>query len=166
MCYREGTLLSLVTSLVISFAAVEYQSQNVKELMCCWTVKQNNDSSSLFWSACKSTANHSRVADSEIKYSTPTPTFPKFWTQLLNIERMKFGCQNEWKSWCREICFNKSFNRNCAISTGIPNLGVWFKRWSDWTSGVGQKSPTPSVVRNPTPHKNLRLRHRLRNPES
>jgi len=42
------------------------------------------------------------------------------------------------------------FNRN-------SNMGVWCKKWSDWTSGVGvrQKNPTPtpnpSVVRNPTP---------------
>jgi len=46
-------------------------------------------------------------------------------------------------------------------------------KWPTWTSGVGQKNPTPtpSVVRNstPTPTKNLRLltarlRLRLRNP--
>jgi len=34
--------------------------------------------------------------------------------------------------------FQKKF-----ISTGIPNLGVWCKKWSNWTSGVGQKNPTP-----------------------
>jgi len=58
-----------------------------------------------------------------------------------------------------EICFNKSLKRNCTISTGSPNLGVWCKKWSNWASGVGQKhpSPTPSVVRNLTPPKNLRL---------
>jgi len=27
----------------------------------------------------------------------------------------------------QEICFNKTFKRNCTISTGIPNLGVWCK---------------------------------------
>ena len=32
----------------------------------------------------------------------------------------------------KKLCFNKSFKRNCTISTGIP------KR-SDLTSGVGQK---------------------------
>jgi len=58
----------------------------------------------------------------------------------------------------QEICFNKSFKRNCTISTGIANLGVWCKKF-----GVGQKNltptPTPSVVRNPnaTPPENLRL---------
>ena len=33
------------------------------------------------------------------------------------------------------------------------------KKWSNWTSGVGQKNPTltTSVVRNPTPSRNLRL---------
>jgi len=58
-------------------------------------------------------------------------------------------------------CFNKSFKRNCTISTGSPNLRVWCKKWSNWTSGVGvgQKNPTPCVVRNPTPPKNLRLRN-------
>jgi len=28
-----------------------------------------------------------------------------------------------------------SFIRNSAISTGIPNLEVWCKKWSNWTSG-------------------------------
>jgi len=47
------------------------------------------------------------------------------------------------------------------FQTGIPNLGVWCKKWSNWTSGVGvgqtNPTPTPSVARNPTPPKNLRL---------
>ena len=61
----------------------------------------------------------------------------------------------------QEICLNKSFKRKCTISTGIPNLGVWCKIWSNWTCvvGVGQKNPTPNVVRNPTLPKNLRLRN-------
>jgi len=50
-------------------------------------------------------------------------------------------------------------SQETTISTGIPNLGVWFKKWSDWTSGVGQKNPTPNVVRNPIPSKNVRLRN-------
>jgi len=58
-------------------------------------------------------------------------------------------------------CFNKSFKGNCTILTGTPKLGVWCKKLSNWTSeiGVGQKNPTPtpSVVRNPIPPKNLRL---------
>jgi len=31
---------------------------------------------------------------------------------------------NQWKSWCtaRNLCFNKSFKRNCTISTGILKL--------------------------------------------
>jgi len=30
----------------------------------------------------------------------------------------------QWNSWytARILCFNKSFKRNCTISTGIPNL--------------------------------------------
>ena len=34
-----------------------------------------------------------------------------------------------------------SFKKNCTILTRIPNLGVWCKKWSNWTSGVraGQK---------------------------
>jgi len=39
----------------------------------------------------------------------------------------------------KSLCFNKSFERKCAISTGIPNLRVWWKNWSNWNSGVGQK---------------------------
>jgi len=29
---------------------------------------------------------------------------------------------NENRGAQQEICFNKSFKRNCTISTGIPNL--------------------------------------------
>jgi len=58
--------------------------------------------------------------------------------------------------------FQQSFKRNCT-STGIPNLGVWYKKWSNWTSGVEQKNPTPtpSVVRCPatTGPKTLQLRN-------
>ena len=45
----------------------------------------------------------------------------------------------QWKSWCtaRILCFNKTFIRNGTISTEIPNLRVWCKKWSNWTSGVG-----------------------------
>ena len=65
---------------------------------------------------------------------------------------MKFGCEiNGNRGAQQEICFNKSFKRNCTISTGIPNFGVWFKKWSNWTPGIGQK--------NPTPLKNFRLRN-------
>jgi len=47
---------------------------------------------------------------------------------------------NQWKSWYRsKFCFTKSFERYRIISTGIPSLGVWCKKWSNWTSGVGQK---------------------------
>jgi len=40
----------------------------------------------------------------------------------------------------QETCFNKSLKRNCTVSTGIPNLGVWCKKWSNWISEVGQKN--------------------------
>jgi len=45
------------------------------------------------------------------------------------------------------------FNKN-------PKLGVWCKKWPNWTFGVGQKNPTttPSVVRNPTPTPPKKLR--------
>jgi len=33
--------------------------------------------------------------------------------------------------------FKEIFKRNCTISTGIPNLGMWCKKWSCWISGVG-----------------------------
>jgi len=42
---------------------------------------------------------------------------------------------NENRGTQQEICFK----RNCSVSTGISNLGVWCKKWSNWTSGVGQK---------------------------
>jgi len=64
-------------------------------------------------------------------------------------------------STARNLCFNKSFKRNCTISTGIPKLGVSCEKWSNWTSsvGVGQKipTPTPSVVRKITPPRIFRL---------
>ena len=97
-----------------------------------------------------------RVAGSEVKY--PTQTFPKFPTppfrnfRLLNIKGMKFGCWNQWKSWCtaRNLCFNKIFKRSCTLSTGIPNWSVWFKKWSNWTPGIGveQKYPTLAPPKN------------------
>jgi len=27
---------------------------------------------------------------------------------------------------------------------GFPNLRMWCKKWSNWTSGVGQKNPIPT----------------------
>jgi len=102
---------------------------------------------------------YTRVAESEVKY--PTPTFQNFRRRLLNIKGMNFGYWNQWKSWytARNLWFNKSFKRNRTISTGIPNLGVSCKKWSNRPSGVGQKNPTPTprVVRNPTPSENLRI---------
>jgi len=75
-----------------------------------------------------------RVAESMVKYPTPTPTFPKFPTptfqnfqlRLLNTKGMKFGFYNHWESWCteRNICFNKFFKINCTILTGVPDVGM------------------------------------------
>jgi len=44
----------------------------------------------------------------------------------------------------QEICFNKSFRRNCTVSTRIPYLRVWFKKLSNWTSGFGHKTDSDS----------------------
>jgi len=34
--------------------------------------------------------------------------------------------------------FQQKFQKRiCVISTGIANLGVWCKKLSNWTSGVG-----------------------------
>jgi len=77
------------------------------------------------------------------------------------VAESEVKCPSQWKSWraARNICFSKSFKRNCTISTGIPSLRVWCEKWSNWTYGVGveQKNPTPtrSVVRNPNPPENL-----------
>ena len=86
-----------------------------------------------------------RVTESSVKY--PTPTFQNF--RLLNIKGMKFG----------NLCFNKSFKRNCSRSpTGVlVLLGI--------VVGVllllseKENCRSPSVVRNPTPPRNLRLRN-------
>jgi len=75
----------------------------------------------------------------------------------------------------QEICFNKSFKRNCTISTGIPNLGIGNScdvknnpiGYPESESDKKSTTPTPSVVRNPTPtppKNSLRFRLRLRNP--
>jgi len=44
------------------------------------------------------------------------------------------GTSNQRKSWytARILCFNRSFKRNCTISTGIPNLGVRCKTDHSW----------------------------------
>jgi len=114
----------------------------------------------------------SRVVESAVKY--PAPTLPKFPTltpaflkfptpdsNSLTSKGNEIWLLKSMEMWftARNLCFSKSFKRNCTISTGIPNSRVWFKKWSNWTSRVGQKNPTltPSVVRNPTPPKNLRL---------
>ena len=50
----------------------------------------------------------------------------------------------QWRRlWRRRKKFQQEFPI-CNISTGIPNLGVWSKKRSNWTSGVGvgQKNPT------------------------
>ena len=50
-------------------------------------------------------------------------------------------------------------SKETTVSTGIPHLGVSYKKLSNWTCGVGvaQKNPTPTpgAVKNPTPPKNL-----------
>ena len=72
-----------------------------------------------------------------------------FQTRLLKITWMKLACQqiccNQQSMeivvgyTARILCFNKSLKRNYTILTGTPNLGVWCKKWLNWTSGVGQK---------------------------
>ena len=82
---------------------------------------------------------------------------------------------NQWKSLCtaRILCFNKSFTRNCAISTGIPNVGVRCKN-----NSVGLlESESDKKIRlriflligirfqlHPKTSDSLRLRHWLHNP--
>ena len=86
----------------------------------------------------------SRVAESEVKF--PTPTFPKYSTpdsDPLTQSEWRFAVNNfvatssQWKSWykARILFFNKSLKRNCTISTGIPNL--WAGLWSR-SRGVGK----------------------------
>ena len=79
---------------------------------------------------------------------------------------------NQAKSWYKAtiLYFNKSFKRNCTISTGIPSLGVQCKKWFNWTSGVGfgQKIRLRLLVLlgirlHPKTSDFLRLRHRLCN---
>jgi len=114
-----------------------------------------------------SESNLSEISDSGLSEISNTRIRP------VNIKGMEFGCWNQWKSWytARNLCFNKSFKRNCTISTGC-NLWVWCKKWSNWTSGVGvgQKIrlslPVLSGIRlHPKTSESLRLRLRLRLPD-
>jgi len=62
-----------------------------------------------------------------------------------------------------EINGNCSAQQEISVSTKVskeivsfqqelPNLGVWCKKWSKWTSGVRQKNPTPTPPKkHPTP---------------
>ena len=130
-----------------------------------------------------------RVAESEVKCPTPTttPTFPKIYNSesdlsqfsvyrlwLLSIKWMKFGCQQFRSNYHSvEIVVNSKNSVSRKVAKEIVPFQqeclTWecdVKKWSSWTSGVGvghkDPIPTPIVVRNPTPPKNLR--HRLRNP--
>ena len=73
---------------------------------------------------------------------------------------------NENRGAQQEISVSTKVSKEITISTGIPNLGVWCNKWFNWTCevGVGQKNPTPSVVRNPIPNPPRNIRFRLRNP--
>ena len=100
----------------------------------------------------------SRVAESELKCLTPTPTFPKFPTatpyhKVWSLAAKNFVATTVTLSGNRgaqqEFCFNKSFIRNCADSTGIPNSGMWCKSdptevpKSDKISDSTKKPPIP-----------------------
>ena len=52
----------------------------------------------------------------------------------------------------KNFCFNKSFIRNCTISTGIPNLGVWRKNMIQLDFRTIKSDPTQTQnlwLRNP-----------------
>jgi len=80
-----------------------------------------------------------RIAESEIKYRTPTPVFLNFPTPTSKISESdsdlcKIPDSLTWREWNlavdingnrgaqQEICFSKSFKRNCTISTGFPKF--------------------------------------------
>jgi len=73
-----------------------------------------------------------RVAESEVKYPTPTPTFPKSPTptrlRFLNIKnevcfsKNFVAIGNQWKSWCTARNLFQKFVKDCTISKEIPNL--------------------------------------------
>jgi len=67
-----------------------------------------------------------------------TPTFPNVATPTTwhKGNEIWFVKLNENRGAQQEISYNKNFKRNCTVSTGVPNLGVWRKKWSKWTSGV------------------------------
>jgi len=75
---------------------------------------------------------------------------------------------NQWKLWCtaRILCLNKSFQRNCTISTGIPNVGVWCKndsfRFPESDKKIRLRLPVFLGIQ-PHPKTSDFLRLRLRN---
>jgi len=38
----------------------------------------------------------------------------------------------------KKFLIQQKFQKKLYFSTGIPNLGMWCKKWSNWTCGVGQ----------------------------
>jgi len=68
--------------------------------------------------------------------------FRRFFPKIPESEQTPKS-ENQWKSWYTTRNLFQQVS-NCTISTGIPNLGVWCKKWSNWTSRVevGKKNPT------------------------
>jgi len=64
----------------------------------------------------------SDFSDSDLSKISDSLTLSEWSLTVKNVA----AARNQWKSWYTAIilCFNKSFIRNCTVSTGIPNLGV------------------------------------------
>jgi len=63
----------------------------------------------------------------------------------------------------QEICFNKSFKRNCTVPTGIPNLRVWYDPIGHPGSDKKIRLRLPLLLRI-RPHRKTSDSLRLRNP--
>jgi len=94
------------------------------------------------------------ISDSDYpKFPTPTRAFAKFPTPDPD--------SSTWREWnfAVNVNGNRGAQQEISVSTKVSKEIVPFQKeipmekWSSWTSGVGvgQKYPTPSVVRNPTP---------------
>ena len=56
-----------------------------------------------------------------------SPMIRKY-VSIKNVSILCFSKSFTIRKYVSILCFNKCFNRNCTISTEIPNLGVWCEK--------------------------------------
>jgi len=187
---RSRRLQVLVTS-VLSWN-FEYCKDMAEEIFCnsvsfsmLYLQVRNNHNQSMSEKCQKFEKNQlrSRVAQSEAKYPTlpkfPTPTPDSDLSKISdfdsNIKGLKFGCENQCKSWytARNLCFNKGFKEIVPFQQEFPILECDVKNdpighpWSESDKTIRLRLPVLLGIQLRLHSKtsdSLRLRLRLRNP--